>query len=161
MKKLYLLVIIAIFVFLIYSEGKNSFVLKNFVVGCNDKTERAVSAFYDFLEEDVKNYPFEDEKRAKNFFVIDKNSLSAFCYDLNSDKVDEIVGVVQGQPYSGISGCRLFVLQKKNNKFDQIYSENFPLNLTEITVTKDSTKGYYDLKVKTVEDKTGIVRIKN
>ena len=104
---------------------------------------KASKVLYKYILKDL-NKTF---KEAQDFANITPKTVSAFETDLNGDGKKEIIGVVFSTLYWGTAGYSLFILEEKNNNYQNIakYMINIETNM-KFYVLPYKTNDYKDIK---------------
>ena len=86
-------------------------------------------------------------KEAQDFANITPKTVSAFETDLNGDGRKEIIGVIFSTYYWGTAGYSLFILEEKNNNYQNIakYMINIETNM-KFYVLPNKTNNFKDIK---------------
>lgn len=104
----------------------------------------ASKILYNYVLTDVDMTPKEIEEIAR----ITPERVNAFEYDLNSDGIKEVIGVVYSTYYYGsIDGYHLFVLQKQNETYKDVSSVSIEPIAGNLVILKKKKNGYYKLFV--------------
>lgn len=104
---------------------------------------KASKILYKFVLKELN----KTSKEAQDFANITPKTVSAFETDLNGDGKKEIIGVVFSTLYLGKAGISLFILEEKNNNYQNIakYMINIETNMS-FYVLPYRTNGYKDIK---------------
>ena len=104
---------------------------------------KASKILYKFVLKELNKTP----KEAQDFANITPKAVNAFETDLNDDGKKEVIGVVFSTYYWGTAGSSLFILEEKNNNYQNIakYMINIETNM-KFYVLPYKTNDYKDIK---------------
>ena len=103
---------------------------------------KASKILYKFVLKELNQTP----KEAQDFANITPKTVSAFETDLNGDGKKEIIGVVFSTLFWGTAGYSLFILEEKENKYQNIaYMLSFE-PLEQFYILHSATNHYKDIK---------------
>lgn len=151
MRKIYTLILIFILIiFSICIFEKNNRTLnisKDGTIEYDLSTQSQTKArkiLYDYVLKDLNKTPEE----AKNIANITPENVNAFETDLNNDGNKEIIGVVYSTMYWGVFGYSLFILEKKDDNYNNL--TNLTINFEpkeKIYIQNTETNNYKDIKL--------------
>lgn len=103
----------------------------------------ASKILYKYILKELNRTP----KEAQDFANITPKTVSAFETDLNGDGRKEIIGVIFSTYYWGTAGYSLFILEEKNNNYQNIakYMINIETNM-KFYVLPNKTNNFKDIK---------------
>jgi len=113
----------------------------------NNSQPNAGKILFDYVMDEL-------DDSGKNHAEVTLGRSHAYEIDLNSDGINEIIGVVLSPYYCTSENCTLFILQKQNDKYKSIVSN---LNFSgKIVVKRHLTNGYKDIELYVPNVKSGL-----
>ena len=102
---------------------------------------RASKILYQYILDTEKMTPAYAKKHAD----ISQNNVYAFTFDLNNDGEDEIIGFADSFYYCGTMKKSILILQKQNNKYQNIVKYHICHNSLKVYILPKKTNGYNDI----------------
>lgn len=143
MKKCQTIFIIILIVLLCLMCSIYNMFMPKYKYNLSENSEPAASKIlYDYILAVEGMSPKEIEK----FANITPERVRAFEYDLNGDGTKEVIGIIYSTYCYGTAGYSLFILQKKENTYNDLTSVLNCEPLLPIKILKSRTNGYNDIK---------------
>ena len=101
---------------------------------------------------EIKKESPEIQKYATREHELSPETDNAFEYDLNSDGINEVIGIPpMNSYYGGVSSIQFFILQKQGEKYINL-SELMYSYEDRVNILSSQTDGFYDMQFADIKE---------
>lgn len=118
----------------------------------NYSEKNASRILSEYLISEIKKESPEIQKYATREHELSPETVNAFEYDLNSDGINEVIGIPpMNSYYGGVSSIQFFILQKQGEKYINL-SELMYSYEDRVNILSSQTDGFYDMQFADIKE---------